>query len=1138
MDRLASLLARILIATLLCILVSYPVVAGVARAQDNEPSIASISPETIIVGQPFRLTVKGSRFAGSISAGLYSEDRQVTSLQLDGEVKPTEFVLIGTAPDATERYQLRITFNDRQITDRQWITVREQRTLEITEVLPSPPVLYNTEKAAVKQLTIRGLGFTTPLTVTLGDLSLTPQFDDQNEPTAITVTLPVGTAEGSYPLTLIQADGQSATYTGTVEVRGAVLPQIDIISPTRVLRFTNVEQIFEIYGKNLASVNDGEFPPAFSSSATCNNHPYYGRSCELKSSPDVITVILDCSCFTDARENEWSLYFPDSTDPVVIPTKITVVDRVTPWNEFTWFLFAIILLLGVTFAWATLGQLEQNNYLIRKNERVLRLPSYRDIHALFTGLLFSVALLAGVIAVVWRAFNGSNPTNLDEFSGTFVISCTLSSITAFLPWSIAIYAQRFGLSIRPALRFIPAALLSVLALTLPWALIYEPWLVIAGEAGLLVVLWVLSTSILRASKRQLQQQQRKHISNTELRNEIDAVLRQKGEVSIGDIPGLPLERIQEGLRTFHANELEPGGRTLIGNESIRLNRNSAVAALSLAIADLRSAHHSSSPGDHQQAVATLLTQLKQVFNLRDGHLFDLGDVPTVFEVVSVAEPELESILPTPFPLILFNSVQAISQDDLAALKAMFNRIDVDRRFGILVTIDADTASYEQIDRTLRSGADRESIAVLNQEICYRLLAGAAPIREALMRELGQQIDLLIFSPYRSKEPTRLDMFYGRDRQAGLIADTVKNGSAAVLGARRIGKTSVLKTVQRTLEERGYSVYFLDAYSAFDYRSFFRRIGLAWNIPEARELARQKTPEPTEFEAIVALLKEQAKDRPLVFIFDEIDRLLEFDISQTSQLQSKDTPIRAERNEQLFRLFRGLSQEKTCQFIFSGERSILDRMANPRSSLFNFANTSQLGLIDALSVERLVREPMQLISVKLDEPEVIVSLIHHHTAGHPNLVQFLCERLIAQISSEGNEGLAQRVITTDMVRNLVVPDSTNRDSNGITFRDYFLQTFWSQATPAEKAITVYVASVGTAKENQIYTWLHDQGFAISGPQLQSGLRYLQLNQLLRQDAGGFTIQPQTYHDYLSYETAEHWLKIFREEKPNRNEVFDE
>src|SRR5258708_10697392 len=109
---------------------------------------------------------------------------------------------------------------------------------------------------------------------------------------------------------------------------------------------------------------------------------------------------------------------------------------------------------------------------------------------------------------------------------------------------------------------------------------------------------------------------------------------------------------------------------------------------------------------------------------------------------------------------------------------------------------------------------------------------------------------------------------------------------------------------------------------------------------------------TAFEDVVSEIKARHPDQDIIFLFDEVDRLLTMDMEQ-------------QQSELLFRTFRALSNEGKAHFIFSGERWLARAMENSYSALFNFALPVRLQPLDKPVVARLVAEPFEMMNIWLE-----------------------------------------------------------------------------------------------------------------------------------------------------------------------------
>jgi hypothetical protein len=157
--------------------------------------------------------------------------------------------------------------------------------------------------------------------------------------------------------------------------------------------------------------------------------------------------------------------------------------------------------------------------------------------------------------------------------------------------------------------------------------------------------------------------------------------------------------------------------------------------------------------------------------------------------------------------------------------------------------------------------------------------------------------------------------------------------------------------------------------------------------------------------------------------------------------------------------------------------------------------------------------MTLIGIRLENPDNLVRSILQYTSGHPYLIQFLCEQVLNNLPT-GN-----RLLTLQDVDNVYQRNN---------YRQTYLDTFWSQSRLIDKAISVCVSELGNAKTIEIRSRLEELGFSISGPQLQNGIRYLNLCHILTSAGESYSTRFDTFKECLtSFYTYEQWYNDFKE-----------
>ncbi|MBZ0309040.1 MAG: AAA family ATPase, partial [Anaerolineae bacterium] len=271
--------------------------------------------------------------------------------------------------------------------------------------------------------------------------------------------------------------------------------------------------------------------------------------------------------------------------------------------------------------------------------------------------------------------------------------------------------------------------------------------------------------------------------------------------------------------------------------------------------------------------------------------------------------------------------------------------------------------------------------VLSESDVKHVVSAPHPMN-ALIDLVINRINLTAISPFYTRAPVPEKMFFGREKEIAEVRSKLMTNSVVLIGGRRIGKTSTLQKIYREFEKEGSKLqpYYLDCSNVMEHSHFFRRIQRDWKLPVSHVQSA------ILFDEVVDMLSKQTPEKTPVFLLDEVDRLL-----KTDQGTGHDEP--------LFRTFRSLSNERRCQFVFSGEKLLLQSVSNSRSALFNFPEMVKLELLQPKEVRRLVTEPFEMLNIWLEQPEEIIQHIYEISAGHPNVVQTICHALVTIIDRD-------------------------------------------------------------------------------------------------------------------------------------------
>lgn len=580
--------------------------------------------------------------------------------------------------------------------------------------------------------------------------------------------------------------------------------------------------------------------------------------------------------------------------------------------------------------------------------------------------------------------------------------------------------------------------------------------------------------------------------NAALYTSIEQLLYRNGKADIGDLRGTGRARIIKALNKYYTDHKDNQG--LVYNEQeghLAYTRQETIKNISQGFERVRrSFDNRNDVRDFDETLYDLMVSIWLSLNFGEGKAYQFSEFPSEYKIYSTSPSELISILPDPFPIILFLAKTTISSQQIQELKKILIQLNVKSRFAVLIDFAETSTTKELIRRQLVLGS-QENMVVLSQHDLIDIQTSIQEVRLAFMELVQKQVDLSLFSPYQSEAPTTKDMFFGREDEIRKVVNSIDEQSIAIVGARRIGKTSMLHQIRRILNERGKILFYLDCYHIGDYNIFIQEINTRWDLQKQLGVTCKSL---IDFPKIISQVQDVNPGRQVVLQFDEIDRLLSFDLAD-------------QNGEVLFRMFRSLAQEKRCQFIFSGERMILDQLSNPSSCFFNFTKEIQLGLLEEKSAMKLISDPMQLVGVHIKNPEEIFPYMFYRTSGHPNLIQYLCELCLNELSDSRSRILSKAIV--------------EKEVNTSEYRSRYQKTFWSQASPTEKALTIGVIENHGLSESQAINYLKQMSIEISIRELERAFRYLTLNQLLINRDGIYQLQPIEFIQSISDISLDQW-----------------
>jgi len=377
-------------------------------------------------------------------------------------------------------------------------------------------------------------------------------------------------------------------------------------------------------------------------------------------------------------------------------------------------------------------------------------------------------------------------------------------------------------------------------------------------------------------------------------------------------------------------------------------------------------------------------------------------------------------LPTALPLLLLHRLELEDCDLEDIGRLISTSLGESRHIALLLLFSEGEAFRNSQALVLVKGRQvfGYDIIIIDRNEMQKLILAREP-QAALRRLVLSCVDLVSVSPYTITGPTSDSVFFGRELELRNIIEHATTTSYAIIGGRRVGKSSLLECLHRArLPSVGFHTLYHDCSTAPTYEVFTTASIHDWR-PEAPLSA------PTTFGD---LLQFPPTVRPLVLLLDEADKLV---------------PAERVSGWPLFKALRALVNSGCAQVVLGGERTLRDALRDSTSPLFNFANEILLGPLDFRAVEELVTRPMKQLEIELVDEKAIVDRIWAFTSGHPNVVQRLCRRLIEWLNKQDT-----RRITLDDVNAIIEDPGFQRDD--------FLSTYWEAATALEKIISLLMA----------------------------------------------------------------------------------
>jgi len=275
-----------------------------------------------------------------------------------------------------------------------------------------------------------------------------------------------------------------------------------------------------------------------------------------------------------------------------------------------------------------------------------------------------------------------------------------------------------------------------------------------------------------------------------------------------------------------------------------------------------------------------------------------------------------------------------------------------------------------------------------------------PIIVAAKNKLEEKNYPLYLSPYAPNIPVKGWQFFGRQKELNLILSSKAN--CFILGARKMGKTSILLEAERQLDNNGFSIHHIGVQYLRTFGEVVNAMVSKLSSRDAYYAQRDTDYLDTNFIAnVIKRLKGEDKKK-IVIVFDELGNVMRKD----------------PRNAWNFiGVLRELSHNGEVRILASAFQEVYIRTyKDPDSPLLNFGTMINIHLFSKSEVEELLINPLS-VWYQVEDKEKLISQIRKKFGFHPLILQYLGEYIFKNIFNSNDKRVSthlHKLFATDIV----------------------------------------------------------------------------------------------------------------------------
>lgn len=376
--------------------------------------------------------------------------------------------------------------------------------------------------------------------------------------------------------------------------------------------------------------------------------------------------------------------------------------------------------------------------------------------------------------------------------------------------------------------------------------------------------------------------------------------------------------------------------------------------------------------------------------------------------------------------------------------------------------------------------------VIFDELKIKQIGSSEKPRGELIKICKDQINVQRLSPYETVDPVVGKMFYGRKWEMKQLVNRI-DMNFVIAGCRKIGKSSLLlNAFHRMCESETTHPVFLDCYPYKAGKDFVEEVVTRLEIRELRRMTMDK------FHNFLRRMKNKYKKR-ITFFMDEVDGLLENDKNN---------------GWKLFYILSSAHAEGYCRFIITGYRVVFAETLNLLSPIFHFMEPIRIHDLDHDSAVALITQPIRDMGILFEERGQIIDRILKKTERQPNLIQFICKKLI-EIESKRN-------------KNIITYNDLLEVEKSSEYRHYMTDTFLVNFTNREQLVVFCMLDFEEFTLEDIDREMEKRGISLKLNEMERICAVLEMANVFRKTEKKYTFSNSALPEILRMDYDVHYI----------------